>query len=75
MHSLGSFVAELLFWAGPYGFVIGFVVGAVARVARNVTEVLLSKRVGLGGPRWVLVGVSIGYTTVCLFGLIYQPAR
>jgi hypothetical protein len=59
---LGSFPQATFLFAGPTGFLVGFVIGAVARVIRRAAERLLLKPVGMTGPRWVLVWITLGYS-------------
>ena len=61
-YNVGVFLAETLVFAGPWGFVVGFVVGAIARVIRAAAERLLSTPVGFGGPKSVLVWIASGYS-------------
>jgi hypothetical protein len=71
-YSVGAFVAETLFLAGPWGFFVGFCVGALARVIRTAAERLLSAPVGFGGPKSVLIWIASGYSIATAVSLSSQ---
>ena len=66
---LGSFPGETLFWAGPSGFFMGFVVGLVSRVVRQAADRLMSEPVVMRGSRGVLAWVAIGYSIAVALAL------
>ena len=72
---LGSFPGETLFWAGPSGFFMGFVVGLVARVVRQAAERLMSKPVAMRGLRGVLAWVTIGYSIAVALALCFRTCH
>ena len=66
------FPGETLFWAGPSGFFMGFVVGLVARVVHQAADRLMPKPVVTKGPRGVLAWVAIGYSIAVALALCFR---